>query len=901
MSNIKVCVRARPALPGEYENGKYDCLEMETGSEASIRIKKDGESKRFFSRVWGPDSTQEEIFKAVGVPSVLEVFEGFYATIFVYGQTGTGKTFTLGCTLPGLEGIQPRAIDMIFDKINAERHLYDAVVHAEYIQLYRDSVLDLLDLSRDKLGIKIDPKIGALVQGASRVEVTSAERLHALVQQGNSNRATANTKLNSSSSRSHACLIISLTRRSKTSADGEPEETTGKLYLIDLAGSERVSKSGATGAAFSEAVAINKSLTVLGTCVYGLVNGEKHIPFRDSKLTRILQHSLQGNGRTTVIVTVQPSSEHMSETQCTLKFGERAMKVQAQMTVGDYKEQQAERYTRLAQQQETIGDRQSEVRTYRKLSDDLDGQLRGVQAECDEKEAANSAELQALAQKIAEENKVSERRYEEQLQAQKKKYQNQIAQLRQLNSDRLAAAEAKQKEAAERLAQQTEEFKEEQDQRLNVLRKRVEELKAQPAVEVPDEAAIKEKLEAARQRVSDLKYKIRDCTVSKNSGLTLQQLRAKLVKLKGQRRSLGMKLRDLKELKEEQDEQKALAGTMSDSDRTVTASDMTSSPPASQSDSGSTDTSSSDSDTDSSSSSSSSSESVHKKPQTKPSNEVKEQEEDIEELFSKIEMRNFRRARNHFQKLNELIENILVYLDHGTTVTRIVQNKPPVKTRMFFRKGRTVLSMNDCDSGDPTEMVRLKDVKEIILGQYTEGFKKHAPERCDRRFDKDREGVVDGKTLEKSKEFHRSFSIRERKKQLDIIAENEQDFEAWVMALHRLAMTNPKWGDKTDISELTGVEKLTPAEHEVCSENHILPSELLDVRENILEQDLLYTSLYQIRTTSVCDLLHSQILFEFFVKQKWVVAHRVHVLLRVLATYGQQKKVNRMISNKYLR
>eukprot|EP00760_Papus_ankaliazontas_P006071 PhM_4_TR1287/c0_g1_i7/m.65131/K10396/KIF5; kinesin family member 5 len=234
MSKIKVFVRVRPPLPGEFDQPNvFNCVEMEDFSCNWIKIKKDGEAMRYFARCWGPSSTQDEVYRVVGVPTVNDVFDGYFGTVFVYGQTGTGKTFTLGCATPGLEGILPRAIQHMFEKRAKEADRYDVVVTMQYVQLYRDSVQDLLDITKDNLSLRVEAQGAVIDQVTTRTIESYAQGL-ALVKEGDGNRAVANTKMNSASSRSHACLITNIRRMHKESGT----VTNGKLYLIDLAGSE---------------------------------------------------------------------------------------------------------------------------------------------------------------------------------------------------------------------------------------------------------------------------------------------------------------------------------------------------------------------------------------------------------------------------------------------------------------------------------------------------------------------------------------------------------------------------------------------------------------------------------------------------------------------------------------
>eukprot|EP01064_Diplonema_japonicum_P000667 TRINITY_DN10437_c0_g1_i1.p1 TRINITY_DN10437_c0_g1~~TRINITY_DN10437_c0_g1_i1.p1 ORF type:complete len:908 (+),score=263.13 TRINITY_DN10437_c0_g1_i1:96-2819(+) len=887
MSNIKVCARARPPLQGEDKNF---ALEVESGSEASIRIKRDGEPKCFFSRVWGVNSTQEEIFDAVGAPAVNDVLEGFNATIFVYGQTGTGKTFTLGCTKSGLEGIQPRAINALFKKKEALQGVKDITLTVEYIQLYRDAILDLLDVTKDKLNIRTSPEGEPTIEGNTITTVDTAAQFHNLVKQGDKNRTTANTRLNSSSSRSHSCLITTVCCKPK---DGTPP-VRGRLYLIDLAGSERVSKSGATGEAYKEAVSINKSLTVLGTCVYGLVNGEKHIPYRDSKLTRMLQHCLSGNGRTTVVITIHPAAEHASETSCTLKFGERAMKVQAQMTIGDYRDKSDNIKIKLSRQQEAYTSQIANLTAYQKLLAATQERCQGLKRQIDDSETQISVEVDTMRDKLQKEHQTTLETYELQLRAQEAKVKKEIESLREANKNKLASAEQRQKEEQELIAAATESFKLDQDERLETVRRKGEEIRSQAAVEEPDEERIKTELESCRKEVADLKFKIRDCTPSKYAGLSIAQLRSKAAKLRGQRVSLSGKVRDLTYVRDDQMQTSALrAAGLSDgeSDMSATASSDSS---ARQAPSVSSESSSLLGDDDSSSSSSSSSDSDgsngkkgvtfdadNEKNARSLQNPFVDDRKEEEELFRTIEARHLKEAIRKEAALQELIEQILQYLEYGCHVWRVTPTEVQ-KQFIYLERARSLLFVCklDADGKTPlrrefTEIVTFKDIKDVMLGQYSDDFVKHVGTEPPPTRDTPKGTTEPEVTTETLKQFfYKSMSIKVRKsKYLDIVACTETDFEAWVVALHRITTIDPQWGKPLDIAHCEGYDALTPEERELCSENHLTPKRLQVAKESLLTKDRLYATLYDLRTLSDCDLLHSQKIFTFFTKQGWVEKH----------------------------
>ncbi|RCV46502.1 hypothetical protein SETIT_9G536800v2 [Setaria italica] len=259
-----------------------------------------------------------------------------------YGQTGTGKTYTvgrLGKDDPSERGIMVRALEHILSSMPFETDR----VAVSYLQLYLESVQDLLAPEKTNIPIVEDAKTGEVsLPGAAIVEIKDLEHAFQLLQIGEANRHAANTKMNTESSRSHAILIIHLQRSSRIKEenctslsndthdilpDDLPLVLKSKLLIVDLAGSERIDKSGSEGHMIEEAKFINLSLTSLGKCINALAENGPHIPTRDSKLTRILRDSFGGTARTSLVVTIGPSSRHYSETSSTIMFGQRAMKV----------------------------------------------------------------------------------------------------------------------------------------------------------------------------------------------------------------------------------------------------------------------------------------------------------------------------------------------------------------------------------------------------------------------------------------------------------------------------------------------------------------------------------------------------------------------------------------------
>lgn len=315
-----------------------------------------------FDEVYPPSASQAHVYAAAAAPAVAAVLAGYNAAVIAYGQTGAGKTHTMeGAPTGEARGIIPRAVEDAFAGITGAGSGDPAtastrfLVRASYLQIYNESVSDLLRPERTNLPIREDARRGVFVEGLSEWVVRSPGEVHALMQRGRDARATGATRLNEASSRSHAVLTITVERCAEDGEEGQAAATAsnaatarvrvGKLHLVDLAGSERVSVTGATGRRLEESKRINQSLSALGNVIAALTDPKRrgggagagagagppsstgHIPYRDSKLTRLLEDSLGGNCVTTLVATVSPSACSFAESLSTLKFATRAKTV----------------------------------------------------------------------------------------------------------------------------------------------------------------------------------------------------------------------------------------------------------------------------------------------------------------------------------------------------------------------------------------------------------------------------------------------------------------------------------------------------------------------------------------------------------------------------------------------
>jgi len=292
-----------------------------------VRSSSENNTYKFnFDRVFDPTSHQKEVYDFSAKHIVESVLEGFNGTIFAYGQTSSGKTHTMQGIIdnPEKEGIIPRMIRHLFNFIVNSSSDTEYIVKVSMIEIYMEKIKDLINPDRTNLNVREDKAKGIYIEDLSEHYVVSEEEVLEIMKLGSDNRSVAATNMNEHSSRSHSIFIMTIHQNNVKDMSAR----TGKLYLVDLAGSEKISKTGATGLTLEEAKTINKSLTTLGMVINSLTDGKStHIPYRESKLTRVLQESLGGNAKTCLIITCSPSIYNESETLSTLRFGLRAKKI----------------------------------------------------------------------------------------------------------------------------------------------------------------------------------------------------------------------------------------------------------------------------------------------------------------------------------------------------------------------------------------------------------------------------------------------------------------------------------------------------------------------------------------------------------------------------------------------
>ncbi|XP_012507287.1 PREDICTED: kinesin heavy chain isoform 5A isoform X3 [Propithecus coquereli] len=414
--SIKVLCRFRPLNQAEILRGdKF--IPIFQGDDSVVI----GQGKPYvFDRVFPPNTTQEQVYHACAMQIVKDVLAGYNGTIFAYGQTSSGKTHTMEGKLhdPQLMGIIPRIARDIFNHIYSMDENLEFHIKVSYFEIYLDKIRDLLDVTKTNLSVHEDKNRVPFVKGCTERFVSSPEEILDVIDEGKSNRHVAVTNMNEHSSRSHSIFLINIKQENMETE----QKLSGKLYLVDLAGSEKVSKTGAEGAVLDEAKNINKSLSALGNVISALAEGTKsYVPYRDSKMTRILQDSLGGNCRTTMFICCSPSSYNDAETKSTLMFGQRAKtikntaSVNLELTAEQWKKKYEKEKEKTKAQKETIAKLEAELSRWRNgenvpETERLAGEDAGLGAELCEETPVN--DNSSIVVRIAPEER---QKYEEEI------------------------------------------------------------------------------------------------------------------------------------------------------------------------------------------------------------------------------------------------------------------------------------------------------------------------------------------------------------------------------------------------------------------------------------------------------------------------------------------------------
>nr|CAN79643.1 hypothetical protein VITISV_027461 [Vitis vinifera] len=359
--SVKVAVHIRPLIGDERLQGCEDCVTVVHG-KPQVQI---GTHSFTFDHVYGNSgSPSSAMFEECIAPLVDGLFQGYNATVLAYGQTGSGKTYTMGTGFKdGCQtGLIPQAMNALFNKIETLKHQSEFQLHVSFIEILKEEVRDLLESptvskpeatnghaariavpGRPPIQIRETSNGVITLAGSTEVSVSTLKEMASCLEQGSFSRATGSTNMNNQSSRSHAIFTISLEQMRKlhptfpgdncSNEEMGEEYLSAKLHLVDLAGSERAKRTGSDGLRFKEGIHINKGLLALGNVISALGDEKKrkegvHVPYRDSKLTRLLQDSLGGNSKTVMIACISPADINAEETLNTLKYANRARNIQ---------------------------------------------------------------------------------------------------------------------------------------------------------------------------------------------------------------------------------------------------------------------------------------------------------------------------------------------------------------------------------------------------------------------------------------------------------------------------------------------------------------------------------------------------------------------------------------------
>ncbi|XP_077388014.1 kinesin-like protein KIF3A isoform X2 [Festucalex cinctus] len=340
--NVKVVVRCRPLNQKETAMCHKQAVAVDeirgTITVNKLETQQEPPKTFTFDTVFGPESKQLDVYNLTARPIVDSVLAGYNGTIFAYGQTGTGKTFTMEGVraMPELRGIIPNSFAHIFGHIAKAEGDTRFLVHVSYLEIYNEEVRDLLAKDQtQRLEVKERPDVGVYIKDLSGYVANNADDMDRIMTLGNKNRSVGATNMNEHSSRSHAIFTITI-ECSEKGVDGNQHVRMGKLHLVDLAGSERQGKTGATGQRLKEATKINLSLSTLGNVISALVDGKStHVPYRNSKLTRLLQDSLGGNSKTLMCANIGPADYNYDETISTLRYANRAKNIKNKARINE--------------------------------------------------------------------------------------------------------------------------------------------------------------------------------------------------------------------------------------------------------------------------------------------------------------------------------------------------------------------------------------------------------------------------------------------------------------------------------------------------------------------------------------------------------------------------------------
>ncbi|XP_078179945.1 P-loop containing nucleoside triphosphate hydrolases superfamily protein isoform X2 [Carex rostrata] len=377
-ATLSVAVKCRPLKEAEKRRSRHIIqvidhknvvvLDPDLSKDYLEIIQNRTKEKRYsFDHVYAPGCSNADVYRNIS-STIAGVIQGLNATVFAYGSTGSGKTYTMVGTSKD-PGLMVLSLNTIFDLIKRDKSSDAFEVSCSYLEVYNEVIYDLLEKSSGHLELREDPQHGIVVAGLRRIKVHSADRILELLNLGNSRRKTESTEANATSSRSHAVLEITVKRKQKNQYGNQI--LRGKLALVDLAGSERASETNSGGQKLRDGANINKSLLALANCINALGKQHKkglaYVPYRNSKLTRILKDGLSGNSQTVMVATISPADDQYQHTINTLKYADRAKEIKTHV-------------------HKNIGTIDTHVDDYKTMIDDLQVEVSRLKKELAEKE-----------------------------------------------------------------------------------------------------------------------------------------------------------------------------------------------------------------------------------------------------------------------------------------------------------------------------------------------------------------------------------------------------------------------------------------------------------------------------------------------------------------------------------
>ncbi|TXG60016.1 hypothetical protein EZV62_014589 [Acer yangbiense] len=377
-TTLTVAVKSRPFTGKERgrnivrinDSKEVVVLDPDLSKDYLDRIQNRTKEKKYcFDHAFGPECTNSDVYGKCISSVISGVVQGLNATVFAYGSTGSGKTYSM-VGMKSDPGLMVLSLHTIFDLIKKDKSSDHFDVTCSYLEVYNEVIYDLLEKSSGHLELREDPENGIVVAGLRCIKVHSADKILELLNLGNSRRKTESTEVNATSSRSHAVLEITVKRKQKNKYRNQVMR--GKLALVDLAGSERASETNSGGQKLRDGANINRSLLALANCINALGKQQKkglaYVPYRNSKLTRILKDGLSGNSQTVMVATVSPVDSQYHHTVNTLKYADRAKEIKTHI-------------------QKNIGTIDTHVSDYQRMIDSLQIEVCRLKKELADKES----------------------------------------------------------------------------------------------------------------------------------------------------------------------------------------------------------------------------------------------------------------------------------------------------------------------------------------------------------------------------------------------------------------------------------------------------------------------------------------------------------------------------------